>query len=131
VYLCFSLRVEERNKLDVAEMNCLRSMCGVTRWDRWRNEVVRERVGVPESLIERVDRNVLMWFGHVERMGSDRLTKRVCMSEMRRERGRGRPPFRWMDGVRKPSDVRGMGLEEAKGVCRDRNVWRRMTDRIV
>ena len=23
-----------------------------------------------------------------------------------------------------------MGLEEAKGVCRDRNEWRRMTDRI-
>ena len=36
--------VEERNKLDVAEMICLQSVCGVTRWDRWRNKVVRERV---------------------------------------------------------------------------------------
>ena len=42
------MRVEERKMLDVAEMNCLRTMCGVTRWDRWRNEVVRDRVGVPE-----------------------------------------------------------------------------------
>ena len=40
-------------------------MCGVTRWDRWRNEVVRERVDVPESLSRRVDRNMLKWFGHV------------------------------------------------------------------
>ena len=69
--------------------------------------------------------------GHVERMGSERLTKRVFMSEVRGERGRGRPPFRWMDGVRKVWAEREMGLEEAKGVCRDRNEWRRMTDRIV
>ena len=36
----WAMRVEERNKLDVTEMNCLRSMCGVTRMDRWRNEDV-------------------------------------------------------------------------------------------
>ena len=53
------------------------------------------------------------------------------MSEMRLERGRGRPPFRWMDGVWKACAERGMGLEEAKEVCRDWKVWRRMTDRIV
>ena len=47
------------------------------------------------------------------------------------ERGRGRPSFKWMDGVRKACAEREMGLEEAKGVCRDRNEWRRMTDRIV
>merc|ERR1712002_202066 len=51
----WGMRVKERNKLDVAEMKCLRNMCGVTRWDRWRNEVVRERVGVPEALSKRVD----------------------------------------------------------------------------
>merc|ERR1712074_391147 len=40
----WGMKVEERGKLDVAEMKCLRSMCGVTRMDRVRNEVVRERV---------------------------------------------------------------------------------------
>ena len=53
------------------------------------------------------------------------------MSEMRGERGRGRPPFRWMDGVRKACAERGIGLEEPKGKCRDRNVCRRVTDRLV
>ena len=42
--------MREREKLDVAEMKCLRSMCGVTRMDRVRNEVVRGRVRVPENL---------------------------------------------------------------------------------
>ena len=43
------------------------------------------------------------------------------MSGVRAERGRGRPPFRWMEGVRKGCAERGMGLEQAKGVCRDGN----------
>ena len=30
----WGMRLEERNKLDVAEINCLQSICGVTRWDR-------------------------------------------------------------------------------------------------
>ena len=38
---------------------------------------MRESVGVPESLSKRVDRKVLNWFGHVERIGGERLTKRV------------------------------------------------------
>ena len=37
------MRREERNKLDVSEMQCLRNMCGVTRWNRMRNVSVRER----------------------------------------------------------------------------------------
>ena len=99
--------------------------------DRVRNEVVRERVGVPEKLSGRVDRKVLKWFGHVERMGSERMTKRVYVSEVGGDRGRGRPLFRWRDGVRRACAERNMGLEEARGVCMDRDVWRSMTDRIV
>ena len=43
----------------MAEMKCLRTMCGVTSMDSVRNEVVREKVGVPEKLSRRVDRKVL------------------------------------------------------------------------
>ena len=127
----WGMRVEERNKLDVAEMNCLRSICGVTRRDRVRNEVVRQRVGVHEKLSKRIDRKVLKWFGHVERMGSERLTKRVYMSEVGGRRGRGRPPTRWIDGVKKACEDRDLDLEVAKVVCRDRIAWRSVTDRIV
>ena len=99
--------------------------------DRVRNEVVRERVGVPEKLSGRVDRKVLKWFGHVERRGSEKMTKRVYMSEVEGQRGRGRPPFRWKDGVSRACAEREMGLEEARGLCLDRDAWRSMTDRIV
>ena len=98
---------------------------------RVRNEVVRRRVGVSEKLSKRVDRKVLKWFGHVERMGSDRLTKRVYMSEVDGTRGRGRPRLRWIDGVKSACNERGLTLEMAKEVCRDRNSWRSVSDRIV
>ena len=84
-----------------------------------------------ENLSKRVDLKVLKWFGHVERMGSERLTKRVYESEVEGERGRGRPPFRWKDGVRRACAEREIGFDEARRVCLDRDVWRGMTDRIV
>ena len=127
----WGMKAEERNKLDVAEMKCLRNMCRVTRMDRLRNEVVRERVGVRENMSKRVDRKMLKWFGHIERMKSERLTKRVYMSGVEGGRRRGRPQFRWKDGVRRACEERGIGYEVARRVCLDRDVWRGMTDRMV
>ena len=53
------------------------------------------------------------------------------MSEVEGERERGMPPCRWRDGVKKASAHRDISLENARGACLDRNVWRSMTDRIV
>ena len=40
---CGGLREAERRKLDVFERGCLRSMCGLTLWNRVRDEEVRRR----------------------------------------------------------------------------------------
>ena len=95
----------------------------------WRLGTPQRKLRVPLS--GRVDRKVLKWFWYVERMGSERMTKRVYMSEVEGQRGRGRPPFRWRDGVRRACAEREMGLEEARGFCMGRDAWRRVTDRIV
>ena len=50
-------KVTERQKLMCFEMKCLRSMTGVSRLDRVRNEVVRARTGVRRELAARVDVN--------------------------------------------------------------------------
>ena len=67
----WSMKVTKRQKLNVFEMECLRSMTGVSRMDRVRNEVVRARTGVRRELAARVDMNVLRWFGHVEKMDNE------------------------------------------------------------
>ena len=65
------MKVTVRQKLNVFEMKCLRSMTGVSRSDRIRNEVVRARTGVRRELATRVDMNVLRRVGHVERMDNE------------------------------------------------------------
>ena len=62
------MRSAERRKVNVIEMKCLRSLVGVSRTDRVRNEEVRRRAGIERELASRADQRVLRWFGHAERM---------------------------------------------------------------
>lgn len=45
-------------------MRMLRWMCGLTRGDRVRNEIVREKVRVV-SVVDKMREGRLRWFGHV------------------------------------------------------------------
>ena len=63
--------------------------CRVAVWNRLRNVSVGKRVGVKEEMSKRVDRKVLKWFGYVQRMGDERLTKKVYNSEVVGERAVG------------------------------------------
>ena len=53
--------------MNVLEMKCLRSLVGVSRMDRVRNEAVHMRAGIERELVSRADKRVLRWL-HVERM---------------------------------------------------------------
>ena len=61
------MRSDERRKVNVLEMQCLRSLVGVSRMDRVRNEEVHMRAGIELELAGIADQRVLRWFGHVER----------------------------------------------------------------
>ena len=67
-----------------------------------KNEVVRARTGVRREL------NVLRWFGHVERMDSERLLEKVMNAKVDRRSARGWPRFGWMDGVKRALNDRRM-----------------------
>ena len=45
--------------MNVLEMKCLRSLVGVSRMDRIRNEEVRRRAGIDRELASRADQRVL------------------------------------------------------------------------
>ena len=74
------MRSAERRKVNVLEMKCLRSLVGVSRMDRFRNEEVRRRAGIERELASRADQRVLRRFGHVERMDEYRIARRVLMA---------------------------------------------------
>ena len=110
-----------RLKLNVFEMKCLRSMTGVSRLDRVRNEVVRAKTGVRRELAARVDMNVLRWFNHEEKMDNERLLKKVMNVKVDRKSTRGRPRFGWMDGVKRALNDGRMDIREASESARNRN----------
>ena len=114
----------ERRKVYVLEMKCLRSLVGVSRMDRVRNEEVRRRAGIERELANRADQRVLRWFGHVDRMDEYRMARRVLMAEVSGERVRGRPRLGWIDGVKVALGNRRMAVEAARQCAKDRKEWR-------
>ena len=97
-YEC-GMRSAERRKVNALEMKCLRSLVGVSRMDRVRNEEVRMRAEIERELVRGEDQRVLRWFGHVERLDEYRIARRVLMAEGSGGRVRGRPRLGWMDDV--------------------------------
>src|ERR1700733_6906972 len=67
------LRKEDERRLLVAEMSWLRRILGRSRRDRIRNEVTREELGQKETIIDKIRKRRLTWFGHVTRMEGKRL----------------------------------------------------------
>ena len=111
--------------MNVLEMKCLRSLVGVSRMDRVRNEDVHRRAEIGRELETGVDQRILRWFGHMERMDVSRLARKV-MAKVSGGRVRGRPKFCWMEGVKVALGYRGMTVEAARRCARDRNEWRAM-----
>ena len=120
----WGMRSAERRKVNVLEMKCLRSLVGVSRMDRVRNEEVRRRTRIERELTSRADQRVLRWFGHVERMDEFRMARRVLMAEVGGGRVRRRPRSAWMDGVKVALGNRGMTVEAARQCAKDQKEWR-------
>ena len=120
----WSLKVLERKRMEAVEMNCLRNICGLRRIDRVPNVEIRRRHGKKVSVSQRIDQGVLRWFGHIERMGDERMAKRMYESDVRGVRRRGRPRKCWMDGVKEVLARKCLNIQEAKVGVQDRNEWR-------
>ncbi|GBP46579.1 hypothetical protein EVAR_21735_1 [Eumeta japonica] len=81
------------SKIDVVEIRSLSSMCGVSRKDRCRNSDVRERCGLKEDVVTRVERGMLRWFGHGK--DENKLTKqnRANVCDGKFDKGRPRKSY--------------------------------------
>ena len=89
--------------LEVADMRIIRSIARVNRREQWenhiRNEDIRESLGVA-SVEEAARVSRLRWFGHVQRMGDNRLPKKILSAEVPGVRTRGRPKRRFIDSIK-------------------------------
>ena len=117
----------EECRIQAAEMKFLRGIEGKTRRDKIRNEEIRRRTGILK-LQDRIETTKLKWYGHMMRMGEERVPKKAFLEKVSGKRPRGRPRKRWADTVwecvekkgGKPEDV----LKGGEEWWRDRQRWR-------
>ena len=94
------LSMQKMRKIEIFEMLCLRNICDIRRVDSVRNAIINESCGCELSVLERIERNMLKWIGHIERRGEERLAKRMYQANLESNRGRRRPQRRLRDGVK-------------------------------
>ena len=69
----WTLRQADARQLESFEMRCLRVILGVHLMDRVKNEEIRQRLNIPNTICEEVSKRRMKWFGHVVRMPHHRL----------------------------------------------------------
>ena len=69
----WTLRQADTRHLESFEMRCLRVILGVHLMDRLKNEEIRQRLNIPNTICEEVSKRRMKWFGHVVRMPHHRL----------------------------------------------------------
>ncbi|KAL6517796.1 hypothetical protein OROMI_033497 [Orobanche minor] len=117
---CWSVKQCHVQKMNVAEMRMLRWMCGHTKKDRLRNEVIREKVRVA-SIEDKMMENRLRWFGHVRRRPVDAPVRRLeSWGTSNIVKGRGRPKKTWIKLIE--NDMRFLGIGESMAM--ERQIWR-------
>ena len=92
--------------------------------DKVESADIRESLNI-ESLLLRLERSQLRWYGHVTRMSQERTAKKLLCSTPIGRRPRGRPRTRWRDYVEDLSWSRlGIPAEHLSFVAEDRGAWR-------
>jgi len=71
------------------------------------NKEIYARVKILLRIIQTIRLSRLCWFGHVQRIESNRIPKRVLYMNLGITRLRGRPRNRWQDEVREDGKIVG------------------------
>jgi hypothetical protein len=121
---CWTIRKSDEHRIMVAEMSWLRRIAGITRLHKIRNEEIRAFLNIKATLIDNITERRLRWFGHVERMSSERLPNRALHSRMEEKRSRGRPRTRWIDNVKDDISTMGLSMRQALDLTKCRDEWR-------
>jgi hypothetical protein len=77
-------------------METLRRITNKTKWDRMRNDRIRESCEI-QNITSWVQRRRTEWNEHITRMADGRLVKKVRGGMPEGKRNRGRPMKRWRD----------------------------------
>ncbi|KAF3658233.1 putative protein ASPARTIC PROTEASE IN GUARD CELL 1-like [Capsicum annuum] len=95
---CWPVKRFYIQKLRVVEMRMFCWMCGLIRWDKVRNEIIREKMRVT-SVEDKMREGRLRWFGHVMRRDAGAPVRRCERLALDGFRSRGRPKKYWKEVI--------------------------------
>ncbi|VDO80412.1 unnamed protein product [Heligmosomoides polygyrus] len=117
---CWPATKKVETRLRVMDTKMLRWTAGVTRMDRIRNDVIRQKFGVA-PIADKMREARLRWYGHDLR--GNEHSKIGLNFEVIGKRPGGRPKQRWADTLHKGLKVAGVHPDLAL----DRERWRHDT----
>jgi len=123
LYACetWTLRKKDKDSLLAFEMKCYRRILHIRWQQRITNVEVRRRVGNSRNIIQLIMERKLSLFGHICRMGDNRLVKCVVFGMMDGQTRRGRPSREWLDDIR---EWCLMDIYTLSRMAQDRTQWR-------
>ncbi|KAJ4447482.1 hypothetical protein ANN_09489 [Periplaneta americana] len=108
-----------KNKFLALEMDYWRRSAGISRRDRIRNDIIREKMQVKNDIVEDIFTKQLICYGHMMRMNTERLPRLAYDWTPSRRRKRGRPMTTWKKGIVEAMERRQLGED----LWRDRGEW--------
>ena len=115
------LKVNTISKLNSTEMDYWRRPARISRKDKIRNIIIKQKMNVTRSLLDDIKTKQLKWYGHVQRMEEGRLPKKVIKWSPPGRRKRGRPKATWAEGIRELLREKGLIEED----WNDRDKWKK------
>jgi len=120
----WTLKESSKRRLRVFEMACLRTIEGITKWDKIRNTEIRSMLGCTHDIIHRIQQRRLRYFGHISRMANYRYPKIAMEGYVDGQRSKGRPKRRWIDGLKEDCALLNLTIQDAGSTAQDRITWR-------
>ena len=114
-------------QITATEMKFLRKTANKTRRDHERNARIREELKT-NPIVDCISTKQLKWYGHVKRMGKERIPRKCLEVRMEGKRSRGRPRTSWMDNINNHVKKRHKTMREADKLTQDRKEWRKFTE---
>ena len=107
MYWCeaWTLRKENENKLEAAEMWFYRRLSNISWEDKRTNESVLEELGLQRCFLNEIKRRRLKYVGHAVRNPRTDLMSTVLQGKVQGKRNRGRPAMTYIDNIKKDSSL--------------------------
>ena len=94
-----------------------------------RNENMRNNLNQISTVVDRIRKRRLQWYGHVQRMNSNRIASNALHTRVVGTRSVGRQKKCWQDNITEDLGILNLPMDEAKEMLKNRDDWRRFMTR--